>query len=271
MDASYLTGKESESCCAYNTEKLLAYLVSWGMEQSALDHLEGLKYNALLNSASAATGLSQYEQPMGRNKKKRFSSPYGDFWCCTGSGIETMAALQGNLWFRDGDAVFPNLFVSSDLDLDLGEKRARLSLRTDYPKNCVAEITITCEEDVPLTLKLKKHRVKNVRCSSGSCETDEQKGDGFVRVRGVFRDGDRIGFDVVSPVVREPLSPAAPEVRCTKFGPILLASVRRDEWKHPDGFLPVPPSTEDGKGFVPLYEVEDETYSVYEGPEVPAE
>ncbi len=261
MDASYLTGKESESCCAYNTEKLLARLVAWKPDVALLDHMEGLKYNALLNSASKETGLSQYEQPMGRGKKKRFSSPFGDFRCCTGSGIETMAALQENLWFGDGDAVFLNQFVSSDLDLP--EKETVLSFRGNWPYRGDAEITVRCGHPVTLTLKMKRHRVEDVRCASEGAAIREE--NGFTVIEGLFRNKDRIEIGIASPVIREPLSDAAPEVIATKIGPILLASVDRADRQDTGNVLPVS-CGEDGEEWIPLYETENEVYSVYGTP-----
>jgi uncharacterized protein len=55
-----LTGGESESCCAHNTEKIALQMFQWFGEAEYLDHIESLKYNAILNSASNKTGLSQY-------------------------------------------------------------------------------------------------------------------------------------------------------------------------------------------------------------------
>nr|WP_297864706.1 beta-L-arabinofuranosidase domain-containing protein [uncultured Acetatifactor sp.] len=78
-----LTGGESESCCAHNTEKIVQKLFEWTGDADYLDHLERLKYNAVLNSASSRSGLSQYHQPLGEGVVKKFSDAYDSFWCCT--------------------------------------------------------------------------------------------------------------------------------------------------------------------------------------------
>jgi DUF1680 family protein len=106
-----LTGGESESCCAHNTERIIERMLEWSGSFEYLDHLEQLKFNAILNSASHTTGLSQYHQPMGSGAVKKFSGLYDSFWCCTASGVEAMSELQKNIWFRSGDCLLLNAFI----------------------------------------------------------------------------------------------------------------------------------------------------------------
>lgn len=257
LDVSYLTGGESESCCARNTEKLLIYLLDWNNNIRYLDHLEGLKYNALLNAASAHTGLSQYHQPMGSWQTKKFSSAYGDFWCCTGSGLETMAGLHQNLWFQQDDTVFLNMFVSSHVEWH--EKNVEVELKTDYPNCLQADLTVRCAAPTYMRIALKHGRVESLRCPAACTAHEENE---FLVVSGVFRDGDCLHIDIRSMIVREPISDAEPGVYCLKYGPILLARRENDSemqnslsrlavWQEPEG------------DFIPLYAVEDERYSVY--------
>lgn len=79
LDRTYLTGGESESCCAHNTEKILEYLLRYDPEHRLqyLEHLESLKYNAVLNAFSGKTGLSQYHQPMGADSRKNSAARTG--------------------------------------------------------------------------------------------------------------------------------------------------------------------------------------------------
>ena len=262
LDASYLTGGESECCCAYNTEKLLAALLTWDGDMALLDHMEGLKYNALLNSCSANTGLSQYHQQMGRNQRKHFSSYDQDFWCCTGSGLETMAKLQDNIWFEAGDMALLNQFVSSDLVWKA--KGVTLCLRSEYPLNKKAVITIHGEGEQQLTIALKKHRVSGLACSAKNTLIREE--NGLLLITGSFADGDTLTVDIASEILREPISSAAPEVYCYKYGPILLAGVKKDELQHD-----LPAFDVEGEDpsllWTPWYLVEDEEYTIYSLPE----
>jgi len=254
LDRSYLTGGESECCCGYNTEKLLAYLIGWQPDVERLDHLEGLKYNALLNALSARSGLSQYHQPMGAGQRKKFSSYDQDFWCCTGTGLETAIDLPNHIWLRAGDAALVNIFVSSDLEWP--EKGATLCLRSDYPRSCRAAVEVHCEEAAEMTLMFKAHRVQSIT-APGADVTQE---GGFLLVRGTWKDGDVIDVEIASEVTWEPISEAEPEVTCAKYGPILLAKVKKEAVP---ADCPVISPAQEGDVFIPWYLVEDEEYAVY--------
>lgn len=70
-----LTGGESESCCAHNTERILERLFEWYGSVEYLDHLETLKYNAILNSASDKTGLFAVPSAYGKFRNQEIQQP----------------------------------------------------------------------------------------------------------------------------------------------------------------------------------------------------
>lgn len=240
LDKSYLTGGESESCCAHNTEILLSYLIQYDEEHCLeyLNHLESLKYNAVLNCASQETGLSQYHQPMGKDQTKHFSSLYDDFWCCTGSGVEAMAGLQNNIWFRNGDTIFLNMFVSSVLNLP--EKNVSLELITDYPESARAILKIHTREAIHLKIAWKANSIKNVNGLKMSDSLKEE--NGFIIVDGVFSDGEYMEIDILGKI-RKVFLGKEKNIYCMMYDNILLALT-------------------DNK-FIPLYQIEQERYTVY--------
>lgn len=160
-----LTGGESESCCAHNTERILERLLEWSGSVQHLNHLETLKYNAVLNSASAQTGLSQYHQPMGSGAVKKFSDPYDSFWCCTASGIEAMSEIQKSIWFKNDGAILLNAFISSAVDWK--ERNVRITQVSGFPDKLTSTLKIEATEPVSFKLMLKADAVKAVTVNSG--------------------------------------------------------------------------------------------------------
>lgn len=205
LDRTYLTGGESESCCAHNTEKILEYLLRYDPEHRLqyLEHLESLKYNAVLNAFSGKTGLSQYHQPMGADSRKKFSSPYGDFWCCTGSGVEAAAELQKNIWFEEKGRIFLNMFVSSELHLE--EPKATLCLQSEFPKKPGACLQVETDQAVSLELAFRQSGVKNVQAHGAVCETSCE--DGFLVVTGTFGEGSFLELELQAEIREVPLTP----------------------------------------------------------------
>lgn len=201
--ANALTGGESESCCAHNTERILEHLFAWTGDAALLRHLAVLKYGAVLNSASPETGLSQYHQPMGEGVRKRFSGAYDTFWCCTASGVEAMSELQKNLWLTDESetSLILNLFIPSRACL--WERGVTLTLETAYPDGDTARVTVRTERPASLRLLLRAERVSaalvNGEPAALTCV------QGFAVLEREWKDGDVLALTLSSPISLLPL------------------------------------------------------------------
>lgn len=253
-----ITGGESESCCAHNMERILEYLLQYGDNTlEYLNHLESLKYNAVLNSASSVTGLSQYHQPMGESSRKKFSSPYNDFWCCTGSGIEAMSELQKNIWLKNGEQIFINMFVPSVLQTE----NLEIEMITEYPVEERAVYVVHTHAPVSLQLAWKVDSVKGIQLPDTRCYVSKE--NGLIQIQGLFSEGDRIEIQIGSDITLHSMDKEA-DIYYLKYGQILLA--KTEGMMNPGEKLKkgigVEFESEKAK-WKPLYMVEDELYSVY--------
>jgi uncharacterized protein len=268
-----LTGGESESCCAHNTERILERLTAWTGAVDYLNHLESLKYNAVLNSASSVTGLSQYHQPLGSGVMKKFSGEYDNFWCCTASGIEAMSELQKNIWFRSDDAVLVNAYISSTVDWR--DRGVSITQQSEFPDRLTSTLTIETAEPAALALMLKADTVRAVKVNGVPVELKIE--DGYVVLDREYRDKDRIEIAIEARLHRVPLL-GNDRVAALKYGSVLLARIDDGAWngvgassladrlvKRFGDRLAFDAADEQGNSatFLPLFRVEDETYSVY--------
>ncbi|MCM3626196.1 glycoside hydrolase family 127 protein [Paenibacillus glycanilyticus] len=269
-----LTGGESESCCAHNTERILERLLGWSGSIEYLDHLETLKYNAILNSASAKTGLSQYHQPMGSRAVKKFSDPYDSFWCCTASGIEAMSELQKNIWFKSEGTIMLNAFISSTVIWR--EQNVVISQNSEFPDRPISRLDIKAASPTPLKLLLKKKAVKAVKINSVPINLIED--NGYIVIERIFEDCDIIDIHIDAGLSLVPLQ-GSEGVSAVMYGSILLAMVGQD--RLPEGVLEsnllekliklpteqlefaVDDDRDSQVRFIPLYGVEEEEYTVY--------
>lgn len=268
-----LTGGESESCCAHNTEKIAEKLFLWNGNKKYLDHIERLKYNAVLNSASSVTGLSQYHQPMGRGKKKKFSGLYDDFWCCTGSGIEAMSEVQKDIWFKSEQSVLVNLFVSSRVHWK--EKKVVIWQETEYPDGSSVRYVIQTEEPTVFRIMWKKDRLHQIRYNGSEAEV-QREGDYEILER-LFENGDQIEGILKSGLHFEELQGKS-EKGAVLYDQILLARIgtcghlgfngkelEEELQRDTDGKLAFVQMLqgETQVQWKPLYRVEEEIYTVY--------
>ncbi|WP_339261182.1 beta-L-arabinofuranosidase domain-containing protein [Paenibacillus sp. FSL R5-0713] len=268
-----LTGGESESCCAHNTERILERLHSWSDGVEYLEHMELLKYNAILNSASSQTGLSQYHQPMGSGVTKNFSSAYDSFWCCTGSGIEAMSELQKNIWFRSGNRLLLNAFISSTVEWS---EHTRIEQCSKYPDTLVSTLVIKTVRPVILALYLKEKSVAAVKINASA--PDVQHKNGYIVIEREFHDRDIIEIEIDAKLHLVPLQ-GSDSKAAMMYGNILLAQLgdyRRVKGmtagnlhekivRLPGEELAFVAESEQGEvlNFIPLFRVEETRYSVY--------
>ncbi|WFR61235.1 glycoside hydrolase family 127 protein [Paenibacillus amylolyticus] len=218
-----LTGGESESCCAHNTERILERLLSSSDVVEYLDHMEILKYNAILNSASSQTGLSQYHQPMGNGVTKTFSSAVESFWCCTASGIEAMSELQKNIWFKSGNRLLLNAFISSIVEWS---EHTRIEQCSKYPDTLVSTLVIKTVRPVTLALYLKEKSVAAVKINASAA--DVQHKNGYIVIQQEFHNRDTIEIEIDAKLHLVPLQ-GTDSKAAVMYGSILLAQLGTTE------------------------------------------
>ncbi|GMK46438.1 glycosyl hydrolase [Paenibacillus glycanilyticus] len=267
-----LTGGESESCCAHNTEKILERLLEWSGAVEYLEHLETLKYNAVLNSASAKTGLSQYHQPLGHCAIKKFSEPYNSFWCCTASGIEAMSEIQKNIWFKSEGTILLNAFISSTVIWR--EQKAVISQTSEFPNNPTSRLVIEVTEPTSFKLLLKRQAIKGIKINGTPIDVMEH--NGYIIVEHTYNNRDIVDIDIHADLKRVPLQ-GSEDISAVMYGNILLAQVGHQRIQEDitdsnllEKFIQLPTvdlafSVEGHREmkFIPLYRVEEEEYTVY--------
>ena len=78
-------------------------------------------------------GYTQYYLSLTPGVWKTFNTEDQTFWCCTGSGVEEYSKLNDSIYWRDGDGLYVNLFIPSELDW--AEKGFKLRQETRYPES----------------------------------------------------------------------------------------------------------------------------------------
>ncbi len=107
-----------ETCNTYNMLKLSRMLFSITKDKKYLDYYENTYINAILSSQNPETGMTMYFQPMASGYYKTYSTPESSFWCCTGSGMESMSKLNDSLYYNAGNAVYVAMYMKSTYTSD---------------------------------------------------------------------------------------------------------------------------------------------------------
>ncbi len=129
-----------ETCNTYNMLKLSRMLFTLTKEKKYLDYYENTYINAILSSQNPETGMTMYFQPMAPGYFKVYSSETNHFWCCTGSGMESMSKLNDSIYYDAGNATYVAMYMSSTYKTDA----VSLKMTADLENSDV--VTIEVEE-----------------------------------------------------------------------------------------------------------------------------
>ena len=238
-----------------------------------LDHIESLKYNAILNSASNKSGLSQYHQPMGIKVRKKFSGLYDTFWCCTASGMEAMSEIQKNIWFKSQDSILLNMFIKSEVLWE--EKDIIIRQDTKYPDGQISVLTVEAQRPTEFKLILKANNIQSVKINSEYLELESHMG--FITIHRIFNNNDSIELEINASLGFVYLKGCQDKVAVT-YGKLVLALVgegRLTQGINPENLIKKifkNPTQQlsfcyENNGeritLIPLFRVEEEEYSVY--------
>src|SRR5262249_55776569 len=87
--------------------------------------------NNILAQQNPRTGMFAYMNPLMSGAHRKFSSPFDDFWCCVGTGMESHSKHGDSIYWRSGSELIVNLYIPSTLHSPA--EGLRLEMTTEYP------------------------------------------------------------------------------------------------------------------------------------------
>ncbi len=168
--------------------------------------------------------MMMYYVPMMPGMYKTFMTPEDSFWCCTGTGMENHAKYGDSIYFHDGDGLFVNLFIASELDW--AEKGLKVRQETRFPEEPKTTLVVHGGQ-------AGRARPPHPRSPAGSPTAASSRSTGrssrsssspssYLTVRRVWKNGDRV--EVALPMeLRLERLPDRSDVAAILYGPIVLA------------------------------------------------
>ena len=212
-----------ETCSSYNMLKLAERLYTVTGKKRYMDFYERTFTNSILGSMNPEDGMTTFYQPMESGYFKTFAEPYSNFWCCTGTGMESFTKLNNAIYHQDGDRLYVNRYIASELMAE--EFGLRLSQK------------VTMEEFETVSLALKMSGVINftlcLRIPEWSGEKawvtvngqaqDAKIKDGYLLLDRAWENGDKVELKFFPTVRIHPLPDMENCVAAT-YGPYVLAA-----------------------------------------------
>ena len=159
--SKHIGPNSTETCNEYNMLKLTRHLFCWQPDAQYSDYYERTLYNQILCSQNPETGMMLYYLPLKTGCPKEgpgvrgFNTPFSDFWCCTGTGVENHAKYGDSIYFNDGGkGLYVNLFIASELNWKA--KGVKVRQETKYPETAGTKLVFECEKPTELTLSIRR-------------------------------------------------------------------------------------------------------------------
>jgi len=130
-----------ETCNSYNMLKLTEDLFRVHPQAKYADYYERTMFNHILSTQHPKHGGYVYFTPARPRHYRVYSTPNEAMWCCVGSGMENHAKYNQFIYTHQGDSLFLNLFVASELYWR--EKGIKMVQETRFPNEEATKFKIT--------------------------------------------------------------------------------------------------------------------------------
>ena len=118
MFGNFLSDRDQEFCTTYNMVRLAQYLYKFTGKSEYADYIELNLYNGFLAQQNKNTGTPDYFLSLITGSKKEWGSKTRDFWCCHGTMVQaqTIYAKLCYALSEDENTVFVNQYIPSKLN-----------------------------------------------------------------------------------------------------------------------------------------------------------
>lgn len=290
--AETLSMDTQEFCTSYNWLKICRYLLRWTGQNKYADMYERNFYNGILVSQNPETGMLIYFLPLKTRGRKSFGTPFDTFTCCYGTGIQSYASLNENIYFHTADALYVNLYANAEVNWKAPFGEVRLTQRTGFPEESSSKMTVHLRKPskFDVVLRIPWWVSGAITCTVNgerSKNADSARPGTWLPVSRTWRDGDEIELRMPMSLYTQPINDD-PNLTAMMYGPVVLAGLleesgtllpteaeeplftgdRKDvgEWIKPVAGKPLTFRTEGQPidlTLVPIHKVVDQTYGVY--------
>ncbi len=215
------TNCNCETCNSYNMLKLSRELFKITGDKKYMDYYENTYYNSILSSQNPETGMTTYFQPMATGYFKVYSSEFNSFWCCTGSGMESMTKLGDTIYMHKGNTLYVNCYQSSVVNW--ADKNVKVTQESTIPNGNTTKFTIDGSGSLEFRFRIPDWAADNVTITVNGTKYTYKTENDYAIVSGDFSSGDSIELTIPLAVKAYAL-PDNPSSYAFKYGPVVLSA-----------------------------------------------
>jgi hypothetical protein len=211
-------------CGAYAHFKITRYLLRTSRDSRYGDSMERVLYNTIAGATPIlADGTSFYYSDYNPAAHK---GHHRDKWpCCSGTFPQLAADYGISSYLRGQDGIYVNLFVPSRLSWLQNKTRATLTQTTEYPRTNETQLALKLDRPETFAVNLRipawAGPKTSVSINGRRAEAAIEPGK-FLALQRTWKDGDRIEFELETPLRLEAVDDQSPNLVALMRGPLAL-------------------------------------------------
>lgn len=298
-----LSDKNQEHCTVYNMMRLADFLFRWTGDPAFADYIERNLYNGILAQQNRNSGMVTYFLPLHAGAKKTWGTQTADFWCCHGTLVQAHTLHNRYIYYNtSGGDLAVAQYIPSTMQWTFGGRAITLRQSFDpqacntqaphlgddsrhRPEQWVVNMQVDCDDPTEFSLNL---RLPGWLAGPPRIEVDgapvriTSRQPGFQSLKRIWNH-DTVRIRLPKTITLSPI-PDMPNMVAFLDGPVVLAGLYDEERtlfgdiRNPYSILTPDrerewgtwlfgqyrtKNQERGIRFIPLYEVTDESYTVY--------
>lgn len=295
-----LGGLNQEHCVVYNMMRLAQFLYQYTGDIGYEDYRELNLYNGILAQQHPISGLTAYYLPLHAGGRKIWSTEKKSFWCCCGSVAQAGASHGIGIYAENEKQIAVNQFIPSVLESGKWGRNVKITQRWGnethnvqglmeregkevyYPEVVAVSLEIDASKADDMTVLVRIpfwNRKKPILMIDGK-KADYTSDNGYMSIScGKKRLKAEILFERALTVHE---MAGCEDMIAFRYGPVVLAGITDRDVLHGNRRIPErmlvrsneriwgswkkefrTGTEEENIYFKPLYEVTDETYTVY--------
>lgn len=286
-----LSATNQEHCTVYHMMALAEHLFRWTGRAEYADYWERNLYNGILAQQSGRTGMVAYYLGMAAGSKKGWGHPTENFWCCHGTLVQAQSRYDTSIFYENEDGLTLSQYIPCRAEWirkGIPIKLSLLNLAYDNKENrpdaWVYELAVACEIEMPFNLNIRLpwwlSDMPKITVNGQVLETSHTPSS-FLGINRVWKN-DKVIIELPKKLIAEPMADR-PDTVAFLNGPVTYAGLvpssimltgdiaspeamlspsyirEWDQWRLHYNTMNQP----DNIQLIPLYEVEDQNYTLY--------
>jgi uncharacterized protein len=261
-------------CGAYAHFKLTRYLLRVTRDSRYGDSMERMMYNTVLGAKPLEPdGRTFYYSDYNFKGRKIYCDHR---WpCCSGTLPQVAADYRINVYFRDAQGVYVNLYIPSTVRWRQQGRDVALTQKGAYPFDSVLQFEVTAPDkpEFDVHLRIPSWAERASISINGKREKESVVPGKFATLRRKWKTGDRIEMELPMTRRLEAVNPQHPKTVALLQGPLVLFPITGEAPRITRGQLmaakkvgPERWSAETAAGplsLMPFTAIADEQYSTY--------